>query len=363
MKCPQCQKPLKDGTQVCTACGCRISENSGKTKNAAKGKYTRPKKRSPLHTLGLVLVAVLPALFLVFLLLHGRPAATQPEELKPTEANLPVETVGEVPADPPTEQPTELPADPSTEPAPTEMAKQGYVCEDCAELNIRKGPSTSFAKLGLLKALDPGLVTEITTDGEREWGRIELGWVSLEYIEWGQPPVSAYEVVKEQYQDTAPGTGIDSFGPYVNENVPWAYEYDHINYAEIDLNEDGIKEFVVAARENNGSPVILDLFTLSNGKPVHVVQNMGYGANLRIYEDGSFGISASGDTGYNTIEFFKLPQNSTEPRLIRGVAIEKGDYYYYGETGEKKPGTVNKFAEFAADWDNAQMKIKWIKMK
>ena len=129
------------------------------------------------------------------------------------------------------------------------------------------------------------------------------------------------------------------------------------------LNKDGIKEFVVAARENDGNAVLLDLFTLSDGKRVHVVQNMGYGANLRIYADGTFGVSASGSTGYNTIEFFELPPNETAPRLISGIAIEMGDYYYYGETGERKPCTVDKFTEFVADWDNEQLTVKWIKMK
>ena len=346
MECPQCRKPLKDGTHVCAECGCRISEQ---TKKHTKGKYSRKKKRSPLLAVILCLVALLAGV-LVFLCLREKQAAQTevPEMTEEPQLTATAQT------DAPTEQPTE--------PAPTEMAKEGYVREDCEELNIRKGPSVSFGKLGHLEALDPVIVTEITTDGERQWGRIELGWVSLEYIEWGKPPVSGYEIVKQQYRDTAPGTGIDSFGPYVNENVPWVYEYDHINYAEVDLNGDGIKEFVVAARENDGSATLLDLFTLSDGKPVHVVQNMGYGARLRIYADGSFGISASGETGYNTIEFYELPQNSTQPQLISGIAIEKGDYYSYGQAGERKAVTEKEFAEFATDWDAEQLAVKWIKM-
>lgn len=354
MKCPKCHKPVEAGKHLCPACGCRISEQTRQIKKPAKGKYTQPKKHSPLHTAILVVAALLPALLLVFLLLNGKPEV--PEEPKPTEeSHLSTESPTEVPAESSAERPTE--------PAPTEMAKEGYVREDCSELNIRKGPSVTFGNLGHLEALDPVLVTEITTDGEREWGRIELGWVCLDYIQWGKPPVSGYEIVRQQYRDTAPGTGIDTFGPYVNENVPWVYEHDHINYAEVDLNKDGIKECVVAARENDGSAVLLDLFTLADGKPVHLVQNMGGRAHLRIYPDGSFGIYGSSGAGYNTVEFFELPQNSTEPHLISGAYMEMENYYIYEGSGEKKPGTAEQFAAFEADWNEEQLKIKWTKMK
>lgn len=355
MRCPQCHMPVEDGKQVCDHCGCRIpskKQAQAADRKPTKGKYTAPKKEKPLLKVLLCIAAVLPVGLLLFLLWHGKPDAVPPQtpETVAQQQELP-------------EAATESSEPPATEPAPTELAKEGYVREDCSELNIRKGPSVTFGKLGHLEALDRVVITEITTDGEREWGHMELGWVCLEYIEWGQPPASGYEVVIEQYRDTAPGTGIDSFGPYVNENVPWVYEYESIRYALLDLNEDGIKECVVAAGQNDGSAVLLDLFTLRDGVPVHVVRNMGYGATLLIFADGSFGISASGDPGHNTIAFYELPPNSTEPRLISGIAIEKGAYYAYGETGERKPVTEAKFAELITAWDQEQLTVKWSIMR
>ena len=362
MRCTQCHGPVEDGKTVCPQCGCRISEKERGDKSV-KGKYATPKKAHPARKVILCIVAVVLAGMLLFLLLRSEPAATETETPKAGAEMPKTAAVQPSPAEPPAELSTESSDGLSAEPAPTEMAKEGYVMEDCEELRIRKGPSTSFGILGVLKALDRVVITEISTDGEREWGHMELGWVCLEYIAWGEPPKTGYEVIIEQYQDTAPGTGIDTFGPYVNENVPWVYEYDHIHYALVDLNKDDIKECVVAARKDSGGAVILDLFTLSDGKPVHIAQNKGHGTNLRIFADGTFAISASGDTGYNTIEFYELPQNSVEPVLIRGAAIEKGAYYFYGQTGGRKAGTVQEFAKFAAAWDAEELQIKWSIMK
>ena len=82
----------------------------------------------------------------------------------------------------PTEEPT-TPQETPTEP-PVEMTvTTNYV-------NVRSGPDTGYDKVRQLHKGDKILVYETKTVGGREWGRLEDGWVCLDYVTLEAPDPS-----------------------------------------------------------------------------------------------------------------------------------------------------------------------------
>jgi len=75
----------------------------------------------------------------------------------------------------------------------------GYVQEDsgvsgsgtvgtvvkCKELNVRAGAGTDYAKVGKLPAGSQVIILETTQVNGANWGRIDMGWVHMYYIELG----------------------------------------------------------------------------------------------------------------------------------------------------------------------------------
>jgi len=57
------------------------------------------------------------------------------------------------------------------------------VVVDCIRLRIRKGPGTSYAEVGALAAGTPVEIYEKTAHGSQIWGRIDRGWICLDYVE------------------------------------------------------------------------------------------------------------------------------------------------------------------------------------
>lgn len=57
-------------------------------------------------------------------------------------------------------------------------------------LRIRSGPSTDYAILGFLSGGTSVTITERTTTGDMEWGKISEGWISLDYVEFGSSDTS-----------------------------------------------------------------------------------------------------------------------------------------------------------------------------
>lgn len=87
---------------------------------------------------------------------------------------------------------TTPPATRATEPpataAPVLLNINGYVIESSGGLNIRSGPSITYDKIGRLEPLSKVTILEIQSDGSMNWGRIGQGWVSMDYIVYGDPP-------------------------------------------------------------------------------------------------------------------------------------------------------------------------------
>ena len=118
-----------------------------------------------------------------------KPDNTEPTEPETTAPTEPEATEPETTEPAPTEpKPTE-PA--PTEPKPTEPEKEdpkpatpklmGTVKVN-EFLRIRKGPSTGYAEVGRLKPNDRVEILEKKTVGATVWGRIDKGWISLDYV-------------------------------------------------------------------------------------------------------------------------------------------------------------------------------------
>ena len=63
----------------------------------------------------------------------------------------------------------------------------GYVVK-CDALNIRAGAGTKYEKVGKLPVGTKVTVLETQKVGSTLWGRIDKGWISMDYIQTGEPP-------------------------------------------------------------------------------------------------------------------------------------------------------------------------------
>lgn len=112
------------------------------------------------------------------------PPATEPPVTEPPVTEPPVTEppVTEPPAtEPPvTEPPVTEP--PAKEPEDTAKPRTGTVKVTDTRLRIRSGPGTSTKVVGYLSNNEKVTITEITTTATMTWGKIEKGWISLDYV-------------------------------------------------------------------------------------------------------------------------------------------------------------------------------------
>ena len=101
------------------------------------------------------------------------PADPQPTVPAPTEP---------APTEPkPTEPAPTEPTEPETPQVPENTARKGTV-KVSDVLRVRSGPGTEHAVVGYLKNGDRVTVTEQSASATMVWGKIESGWVSLDYL-------------------------------------------------------------------------------------------------------------------------------------------------------------------------------------
>ena len=75
------------------------------------------------------------------------------------------------------------PEDSGSDAKPTEKVIATGVVVDCTRLRIRKGPGTSYAEVGALAAGTPVEIYEQVAHGSQIWGRIDRGWICMDYVE------------------------------------------------------------------------------------------------------------------------------------------------------------------------------------
>ena len=96
---------------------------------------------------------------------------------------VPRETTPQPTAAPPTQAPAQ--------PVVTSHERvDGYVRLGIGELKIRSGPGTDYPEVGRLQEGTKVEVLETARSGSSSWGRIDLGWVCMDYIEEGDVPSS-----------------------------------------------------------------------------------------------------------------------------------------------------------------------------
>lgn len=81
----------------------------------------------------------------------------------------------------PSKPETTTPTTPENTTATNETGKVAYT----NSLRIRSGPGTDYAILGFLPGGTTVTITERTTTDGMEWGKINEGWISLDYVDFG----------------------------------------------------------------------------------------------------------------------------------------------------------------------------------
>lgn len=104
---------------------------------------------------------------------------------------------------------------PISAPKTISLNKIAYVIASSGGLNIRSGPDINYDEVGRLEPLEIITIIEIQQGRNHEWGRIDRGWVCMDYVIIGTPPVyvDTYEV--GYIFGTAEGVNLRS-GPGIN---------------------------------------------------------------------------------------------------------------------------------------------------
>lgn len=115
------------------------------------------------------------------------------EEIAIASPTVPRETTPQPTAAPPTQAPAQ--------PVVTSHERvDGYVRLGIGELKIRSGPGTDYPEVGRLQEGTKVEVLETARSGSSSWGRIDLGWVCMDYIEEGDVPASSSQTVNMTVQ-------------------------------------------------------------------------------------------------------------------------------------------------------------------
>ncbi|MBQ9014903.1 MAG: zinc-ribbon domain-containing protein [Firmicutes bacterium] len=182
----------------------------------------------------------------------------------------------------------------------------------------------------------------------------------------GDGTTADYSAVIDEYQsvlqkitsgDYTSGDDISRLGDlrYVPESFvigasdPTMLEYNtglRLQYAETDLNGDGIRELITGCISNEmDTPSIDSIYTSSGGAVARVISSDSfmYRSMLQIYADGLIEYSGSSGAAYQSYEFFTLPASGVELKETESFTTEAGDpdsetivYHHNEETISEK---------------------------
>ena len=84
-------------------------------------------------------------------------------------------------------------------------------CRVNTTLNVRRGPSTGYSRIGRLYRNDNIIVNSITQNGSRQWGAIDYGgqtgYVALQYVSYQEP-------VEQEVQEYQPANSYETTGSW-----------------------------------------------------------------------------------------------------------------------------------------------------
>lgn len=115
-----------------------------------------------------------------------------------------------------------------------------------------------------------------------------------------------------------------------DESMPF-----HVYYAVYDINQDGTEEFFIGAGVDAENVNLYDMFTNDGQQiiPLFEVGMFGYRSSLNVYADDSFAVYASGGAATNSLSYYTLPAQGTEPVLSEEYGMLDGACYHKDETG------------------------------
>lgn len=119
---------------------------------------------------------------------------------------------------------------------------------------------------------------------------------------------------------------------YVNSSA-WNFQGStkNVYYQYIDLAKDGTSELIIAINQYGKPYTILDIYGMSNGKPVRIIENnasVGYRSRYYITTDNRIKNCGSGGALNTEIRYYKLPKNSVSLK-------NDGRYIYDGWNGDR----------------------------
>ncbi len=152
---------------------------------------------------------------------------------------------------------------------------------------------------------------------------------------------------------------------YVNSSA-WNFQGStkNVYYQYIDLAKDGTPELIIAINEYGKPYTILDIYGISNGKPVRIIENnasVGYRSRYYITTDNRIKNYGSGGALNTEVRYYKLSKNS--------VALENdGRYIYDGWNGDRYTYINSKNVstsisksvfDYHCSTQNVNMQSKW----
>lgn len=96
----------------------------------------------------------------------------------------------------------------------------GYVCAD-GGLRIRSGPGTGYDEVGRLPNGEEVTIYEIQSEGNRDWGRIDSGWICMDYIVFEKPSASNASDPDDYLINTYVGTWWDNYSQRCHMEVSY----------------------------------------------------------------------------------------------------------------------------------------------
>ena len=186
--------------------------------------------------------------------------------------------------------------------ATEEVVATGTVYSATGTLNVRSGPGTQYEKVGILYNGDRVEIYEIKPTVGYGWGRIDIGWISLEYVELDPDPTEA----PDDGYDFVLGTGMTDADKDVD-----VYEGPGLTYAiTYTLFPESVLEFYdfetadgIEWGECEYGWVNMDHVTL-DGEPIDpatiTAKGMRDGVAWVLYTDGT--LSITGDSTSNRLD-------------------------------------------------------------
>ena len=158
----------------------------------------------------------------------------------------------------------------------TDGTGTGIVANTYSGVNVRQGAGTNYAAVGKLLPGTQVDILEVKTSGAARWGRMDKGWVCMDYISM----VKYNPVTPEAVEDPTKGTLVDSLDNLEKPTTTAIYPGK-------------TTEDCVITRE----PIVFDEVTEAEKYEANTVRSLNAGANVTIHELAAVTRTVKSDKG------------------------------------------------------------------